>query len=240
MEEKIVIANLKMNLNITEMSEYLKRASELLNDSQVVFCPTNIYIPYFLKKKFGVGVQNIYYEDNGAFTGELSPLQAKQIGVEYTIIGHSERRIYFDETDSIVNKKIKAALKNNLKVILCVGETKEERDMLKTDKIIKRQLINCLRDIEDISNIIIAYEPVWAIGTSVTPTKKEIQSITTYIGNIVKTLYEDIDLRIVYGGSVNSKNIEMINSVDNIYGVLVGGASLNIDELVKIKEVVIK
>lgn len=239
MEEKIVVANLKMNLNVSEISAYLKIATEFMNDEQVVFCPSNIYIPYFLKKNFGVGVQNIYYEDFGAFTGELSPLQAKEIGVKYVIIGHSERRIHFNETDSVVNKKIISAVKNSLKVILCVGETKEEHDMFKTDKIIKRQLMNSLRNIKELDNIIIAYEPIWAIGTNVTPTKKEIQGVITYIHSILKTMYDSDDFKILYGGSVNSKNIKMINGIDGISGVLVGGSSLNIDELIKIKEIVV-
>jgi triosephosphate isomerase len=172
----------------------------------------------------------------------VSASQVSSMGVKYAIIGHSERRQLFNETDTVVNKKVLLGIKNKLNIILCIGETKEEKDMLKTDRILKRQLINALRDVDnkDIKNIIIAYEPIWSIGTGNVPENKEISTITSYIKGIVNNLYhEDIDIPVLYGGSVNEKNIEELNKINEISGVLVGGASLKADKLKKIKEVII-
>ncbi len=240
--EKIVVANLKMNLTVTEISNYLEDIKEVINSKRVVICPTSIYLPYFLKKKYSVGVQNIAATEEGAFTGEVSASQVSSMGVNYAIIGHSERRQLFNETDTVVNKKVLIGIKNKLTIILCIGETKEEKDMLKTDKVLKRQLINALRDIsnEEIKNIIIAYEPIWSIGTGNVPQNKDISAITIYIKGIINNLYhEDINIPVLYGGSVNEKNIEELNKINELSGVLVGGASLKADKLQKIKEVII-
>lgn len=240
--EKIVVANLKMNLTVTQISNYLEDIKEVMNSKKVVICPTSIYLPYFLKNKYSVGIQNIAATEEGAFTGEVSASQVSSMGIKYAIVGHSERRQLFNETDTIINKKVLLGIKNKLTIILCIGETKEEKDMLKTDKILKRQLINALRDIDiiDIKNIIIAYEPIWSIGTGNVPENKEISIITKYIKGIVNNLYhEDIDIPVLYGGSVNEKNIEELNEIKEISGVLVGGASLKADKLQKIKEVII-
>lgn len=240
--EKIVVANLKMNLTVTQISNYLEEIKEVINSKKVVICPTSIYLPYFLKNRYSVGIQNIAVTEEGAFTGEVSASQVSSMGIKYAIVGHSERRQLFNETDTEINKKVLLGIKNNLTIILCIGETKEEKDMLKTDKILKRQLINALRDIDnvDIKNIIIAYEPIWSIGTGNVPENKEIITITKYIKGIVNNIYhEEIDIPVLYGGSVNEKNIEELNKINNISGVLVGGASLKADKLKKIKEVII-
>lgn len=240
--EKIVVANLKMNLTVTQISNYLEDIKEVINSKKVVICPTSIYLPYFLKNRYSVGIQNIAVTEEGAFTGEVSASQVSSMGIKYAIVGHSERRQLFNETDTEINKKVLLGIKNNLTIILCIGETKEEKDMLKTDKILKRQLINDLRDIDnkDIKNIIIAYEPIWSIGTGNVPENKEIITITKYIKGIVNNIYhEEIDIPVLYGGSVNEKNIEELNKINNISGVLVGGASLKADKLKKIKEVII-
>lgn len=239
--EKIVVANLKMNMTAACVNDYLNNIKDVINTKKVVICPPALYLPYFVRKKYSVGAQDCFYVDEGAYTGCISANQIASMGIKYTIIGHSERRQYFHETDNIVNKKVINALENNLNVILCIGETKEERDMLKTDKILKRQLINCLRGIDEknIENVIIAYEPIWSIGTGLIPTIKEITSTTAYILQILNSLYPEKDIKVLYGGSVNEKNIESINSVENINGVLVGGASLDANKLAKIKEVVL-
>jgi len=237
MENKLVIANHKMNMDAKEINEYLKELGKI-NNKNVIICPTSIFIPYFLKKKFKVGIQNTFIHESGSYTGEVSPKQAKSLGVSYTIIGHSERRIYLDETDTFINKKVLESLNNNLKVILCIGETLEEKNMLKTDRILKRQLINALRDVENINEIIIAYEPVWSIGTGVVPENSEITATISYIRTIIDNLYPDNNVKIVYGGSVTEKNIKSLNKIKEVNGFLVGGASLNTKSFLKIIEVV--
>lgn len=239
--EKLVVANLKMNMTAAYVNNYLNGIKEDINTKKVVICPPALYLPYFVRKKYSVGAQDCFYVDEGAYTGCISANQIASMGIKYTIIGHSERRQYFHETDNIVNKKVLNALDNDLNVILCIGETKEEKDMLKTDKILKRQLINCLRNVNEnkIENVIIAYEPIWSIGTGLIPTMKEIKSTTAYILEIVNSLYPDKKVKILYGGSVNEKNIESINKIENLNGVLVGGASLDPHKLRKIKEVVL-
>ena len=237
MANKLVIANHKMNMEAKDLNKYLKEL-EVINSKNVVICPTSIYIPYFLKKGFQVGIQNTFMHSNGAYTGEVSPKQAKSLGVNYTILGHSERRNYLEENDTFINKKVLEALENKLKVVLCIGETLEERNMLKTDKILKRQVINGLRNVEKIRDVIIAYEPVWAIGTGVVPTNKEISSTISYIKTIIDNLYPSSNVKIIYGGSVTEKNIKELMKIDEVSGFLVGGASLNTKAFLKIIEVV--
>lgn len=237
MENKLIIANHKMNMDAKEVNEYLKELGKIDNEN-VVICPTSIYIPYFLKKKYKVGIQNTFIHESGSYTGEISPKQAKSLGVSYTILGHSERRNYLDETDTLINRKLLTALNSELKVILCIGETLEERNMLKTDRILKRQVINALRDVELIDNVIVAYEPIWAIGTGIVPTNKEIASTISYIKTIIDNLYPSNDVKIIYGGSVNEKNIQELNEIKELDGFLVGGASLNTESFLKIIEVV--
>lgn len=227
MGKKIVVANLKMSMNTSDINIYLKSIKNL-NNKNVVICPTSIYIPYFLKQHFYVGIQNVYKEDLGAYTGEVSPLQAYTMGVRYVILGHSERRNYFKETNELINEKIKACLKNNLKVILCIGESKEEKDLLKTKRVLKKQLVTCLDGV-DIKNVIIAYEPIWAIGTKVTPTNLEIGDTISFIKDVVYELKSDT-IKVLYGGSVNEKNIKELNTISNVDGFLVGGASTDFNK----------
>jgi len=237
MENKLIIANHKMNMNANEVNEYLK-ALDKINNKNVIICPTSIYIPYFLKKNFKVGIQNTFIHSNGAYTGEVSPMQARSLGVKYTILGHSERRNYLEEKDILINKKVLEALNNNLKVILCIGETLEDRNMLRTDKVLKRQIINALRDVELIDNVIIAYEPIWSIGTGLVPSNKEISATINYIKKIINNLFPDNNIKITYGGSVTEKNIKELNKIKDVQGFLIGGASLNPKSFLKIIEVV--
>ena len=227
MAKKIVVANLKMSMTTSDVNMYLKKIKDLDNKN-VVICPTAIYIPYFLKQNFYVGIQNVYKEELGAYTGEVSPLQAYTMGIRYVILGHSERRNYFKETNDLINEKIKASLKNNLKVILCIGESKEEREMLRTKRVLKKQLLTCLDGV-DIKNVIIAYEPIWAIGTRVTPTNTEIENTISFIKDVVLELKHE-NIKVLYGGSVNEENIKQLNTISNIDGFLVGGASTKYDK----------
>ncbi|MDD2435399.1 MAG: triose-phosphate isomerase [Bacilli bacterium] len=239
-KRKLVVANLKMNFVYDEIKSYILQAKKEITTSQVVICPTSIYIPYFLQGNYALGVQNTADDSEGVYTGELSPKQAYSMGVKYTILGHSERRIKFNEDDLMVNKKVIEAIKHNLTVILCVGETQSERALRKTEQVVKRQLINCLRGLEYdmFHNIVIAYEPVWAIGSNITPTVEDIIGITNYIKNAVSSSYQYENIRVLYGGSVNEKNIRELNSINEVDGFLVGTASLDFQKLTKIINVV--
>jgi len=216
-----------------------KEAEEIFNgiksgaegvSSEVVICPPALYLP--LLKGMLLGAQNVFWEEKGAFTGEISAEMLKDLGVEYVIIGHSERRKYFGETDEIVNKKIKKALEVGLKVIFCIGETAEERNAGKKSEVLERQIAAGLAEIRnpkfEIRNLAIAYEPVWAIGTgnncSVEETKESLEFIRKIVG----------DCRVLYGGSVKSENSGDYIKIAGANGLLVGGASLNAEEFVKI------
>ena len=228
--EKLIIGNFKNYMTSNDVAIYLKEI-EKIKGNNIVLCPSNIYIPYFLKKDFKVGIQNIASNER-TYTGEISSKQVKSLGINYAIIGHSERRINFNETNEIVNSKIKEALKENLNVILCIGETIDEKD--NAIEVLEKQIIECLKDIE-LNNIVIAYEPVWAIGTGMIPTVDEIEFITNEINKIVNEKF-NTDVKVLYGGSVNSNNIsDIINVVD---GVLIGKASTDVVEFLKIIEVV--
>lgn len=237
MESKfLVVANLKMNMLVQDVANYLKKIN-ILENKNLVICPTSIYTPYFLKQKYKVGLQNIHYESEGPYTGEISPLQASKMGIEFAIVGHSERRIYFSEDDIDINKKVLECLKNNLKVILCIGETNEEKDMMKTSKVLKRQIMYALRDVEDFKNIYIAYEPVWSIGTNVIPETKDLTSAVDFIRNIVYKNFNTTDIKVLYGGSVNEENIKELKEIKNLDGFLIGKSSCDADKLIKILQI---
>lgn len=192
-----------------------------------------------------IGAQNMHYLEEGPFTGEISPLMIKSINVDYVLIGHSERRKYYNENDVDSNKKIKAAFKNGLKVIACLGETFSQKEKGLTRKVITNQLNTMLCGINDAEaeELVIAYEPLWAIGTGVSATKSQICDAALTIRNVLKELYNEKvsnKVRILYGGSVNLNNLKDIILNQDIDGVLVGGASLDIDtfvEMVKIIEI---
>ena len=176
-----------------------------------------------------LGAQNVYYEEKGAYTGEISPGMLLSAGCSCVIIGHSERRQYFSETDEIVNKKIKTARNNNLEVILCVGESLDEREANRTFEVLDRELAGSLRDLS-LDGITIAYEPIWAIGTGKTATKEQANEAHTYIREWLRKNKDNADsVRIQYGGSVKPDNIESLMSEPEVDGALVGGASLKPD-----------
>lgn len=239
--KKILALNLKMNFNYQDVIDYVEELSGEINSKNVILFPPTIFLPYFISNEYALGSQNISEFDNGAHTGEISCTQLKSIGGTYVLLGHSERRKDQKEKDTELNLRIKKALSSGLKVIYCVGETKEEREMLKTTKIIKSELLNGLNDIspDDLRNIIIAYEPIWSIGTGVIPTVKDITSTTNFIIDTCVNAF-NYKPRVLYGGSVNEKNIEELNKIDVVSGFLVGGASLDVKKVLKMKEVIEK
>ena len=185
-----------------------------------------------------LGAQNMYFETEGAYTGEISPLMLREL-CEFVILGHSERRWYFGETDEIVDKKVKAALANKLKPILCVGERLAANEAGKTEEVVNRQVTAALNGIEPVSNLVIAYEPVWAIGTGKAASGKQAAATIHFIRDVLAKLWNKSiaqDLRILYGGSVTSANIAEFISHPEIDGALVGGASLKAEEFVSIVE----
>ncbi len=223
--EKIIALNHKMNLNYGDLKSYINGLKKL--DLEVIVFPTAIYAKMFIDSGFKTGLQNVYYHKWGAYTGEISPKQAASIGISYVLIGHSERRDKFHETDEDINNKIRCALMEGLKVILCVGEEANEDYKV----VLKKQIHNALEDIQD--EIMIAYEPKWAIGSQIIPSNKRIKETINYI----KSLF-DYDVKVLYGGSVSGENIKTLNEVNVVSGYLIGGGSTNINELKKIEEVV--
>ena len=247
MRRKVIAGNWKMNNDLSESQNLISKLtagliSEKIN-CEVIICPpfTSLQEAKSLIRNtvIKLGAQNMCYEESGAFTGEISASMLKGVGCEYVILGHSERRTIFGEPDSLINKKIKKALQSNLKPIFCVGETLQERESGVTKDIIKRQVVEGLKDIliNDINQIILAYEPVWAIGTGKTATPAQAQEVHEFIREIVSGLYnKDVsdNLIIQYGGSVKPENAVELMSQKDIDGALVGGACLKADSFIKI------
>ena len=235
---KIVFANWKMNLDINSSTKLIKEIlCRNLNykNIDVVIAPPFVYlseINNMLKNsQLRLSSQNVFYNDNGPFTGEISHEMLKDLGCEWVMIGHSERRIHLFETNEIINKKIIFSCKKDFNVIFCIGESYEERQKGKTLDIIKNQLNESLKNIENkyLHKIVIGYEPIWAIGSGSIPDLKDIQETHNVINHHLKEIYPNCDNlpRIVYGGSVDDSNIDSIISLKNVDGVLVGSASLD-------------
>ncbi len=247
MRKKVIAGNWKMNKNLGESLSLIKEIKlAMLNISgkvDVIVCPpfTSLETGANLLKESPVklGAQNMHFEDSGAFTGEISASMLKSVGCEYVILGHSERRTIFNENDEMINKKLKKALSSTLKPIFCVGETLEEREANRTEKVIEKQIIEGLAGIpeSEMKNIIIAYEPVWAIGTGKTATPAQAEEVHVFIRNLVKRLYSPSvsdNIIIQYGGSVKPDNSKELLNMPNIDGALVGGACLKADSFVEI------
>lgn len=232
MSEFLVVANLKTGLMAHDLVPYLNEINQY-DGNNLVICPTSIYVPYFLKQKYKVGLQNIFYENGLSNTGEVTPKQAIGLGIKYVIVGHSQRR-KLNEIDNDINKKIMGCLNEGLNVILCIGETKEEHDMMKTSVILKKQLTHALRNVPNLDNVIIAYEPIWSIETGKLPSNQDIISVSSYIKQIVFELYNYDNIKVMYGGSIDDNNIDLIRRISNISGVLVGTTSLNAKKLLAI------
>jgi triosephosphate isomerase (TIM) len=241
MTSPLIVGNWKMNLLTAEAAELalgIKVFVEKNTDARVILAPSFTSLHSVGRTLSGSKVelasQNFYFEKNGAYTGEVSPDMIKEAGCKYAIVGHSERRQLFGETDELINKKILAALENDILAILCVGETGEQRKVGETHKIIKSQINKALDGLDDrqLKDIIIAYEPVWAIGTGENATVGQAAEIHSLIRKIVAEKYqgnENKPLSILYGGSVTPQNSRELLQNDEIDGALVGGASLNID-----------
>ena len=245
MRKKVIAGNWKMNMLPNETINFIEGLSQEIKDvkNEIILCVPYTDLFYALltaqNTNIKIGAQNMHWKEKGAYTGEISGQMLKSIGVEYVIIGHSERRQYFAETDETVNLKVKSALENNLKPIICVGETLEQREHGETEKIIESKIKLALKDLtkEQIRAIIIAYEPVWAIGTGKTATPEEANNVIKYIRKQIKELYnEEIAENIIiqYGGSVKASNAEELFNMSDIDGALVGGASLNFKEFSEI------
>ncbi len=247
MRKKIVAGNWKMNNDlggsVKLISELVNKAKEIKTEIVMIVCPpfTSLDTAQTLLKdsKIELGAQNMHAEENGAFTGEISAGMLKSVGCKYVILGHSERRTLFGETDSVINKKLIKSLDSGLLPIFCVGETLEEREKGITEKVIETQIVNGLKNISDenMQKIIIAYEPVWAIGTGKTATPEQAQDVHKFIRTLIEKLYsKDIamDLTIQYGGSVKPNNAQELMSQPDIDGALVGGACLEANSFIEI------
>jgi triosephosphate isomerase len=241
----LIAGNWKMNKTGKEAVGLIEELKKGLsgNDVDIAVCPpfTALRDAADALKNTDVklGAQNVFYEDAGAFTGEISAAMLRDLGVEMVILGHSERRGIFGETDQVINKKIKKVLKSGMVPILCVGETLEQRERGRTEEVVQRQVTNGLSGLtkEEIGSVVIAYEPVWAIGTGKSATAEEADRVIGYIRGILKGLADEgcaDEIRILYGGSVKSGNAASLMGRPNIDGALVGGASLKADEFLGI------
>ncbi len=237
MRKTIIAGNWKMNKTPSEATALLEEMKPLVADAkcEVVACVPYIDLGIALEAardtNIKIGAQNCHWEESGAYTGEISAAMLKDIGVDYVVIGHSERRQYFGETDETVNKRVKAALAAGLKVIVCVGELLWERECDITNEVIARQIKLDLWDVtpEEMKNIVIAYEPVWAIGTGKTATADQAEEVCSFIRMCLKSLYGlevASSVTIQYGGSMNDKNAAELLTKTNVDGGLIGGASL--------------
>ncbi len=238
MRQPIIAGNWKMYKNVNEAIELVNNIKREVYDVAnvgIVVCPTFTNLSdvgqMLVENNVALGAQNCYWEKEGAFTGEVSVDMLKSVGCKYVIIGHSERRKYFGETDETVNMRIKAAIESEIVPILCVGETLEEREASKTIEIVETQIKGALKGFseKDIVSLVIAYEPVWAIGTGLTATPDQAQEIHAAIRKLIAELYSDVlasSMRIIYGGSAKPENIEELMREEDIDGGLIGGASL--------------
>jgi triosephosphate isomerase len=235
MRRPIIAGNWKMNKTAKEAEALINELKPLVAKSkpEVVICVP--YTDLWVAKQaiegsnIKLGAENVSWADSGAFTGEISADMLLEIGVEYVIIGHSERRQYFGETDATVNARMKQALAKGLKPIVCVGETLTEREKNKTKKVLRKQITEGFAGVEDLSNVVIAYEPVWAIGTGKTATAEDANKTIGYIRSLIRKIYGvevAKKLRIQYGGSMKPTNAKELMAMRNIDGGLIGGAAL--------------
>ncbi len=241
MRKKIIAGNWKMNYCVNKAEEFVSQIKDTINTNEVdvVICPNFVALDRISDlidgTNISLGAQNVYFEDKGAYTGETSVNMLAAVGVKYCIVGHSERRQYFNETNEIVNKKAKKLLEKDISPIVCVGETLEERESNKMFEVVEKQVKESLDGIENISianKVIVAYEPIWAIGTGKTATAQQANEMCKYIRDVISKMYDEETaqkVRIQYGGSVKPNNANEILNMSDIDGALVGGASLTND-----------
>ncbi|PWW82090.1 triose-phosphate isomerase [Prosthecochloris marina] len=245
MRKKIVVGNWKMNKTVAEASELASAILEHLGNSTLL-CEVGIAPAFPALTEVGkvigssdirLAAQNCHYEDDGAYTGEISVRMLESLGCAYVIIGHSERRQYFGETNRTVNLRVRKALAEGMQVIMCVGETLEEREGGITDKIVTEQVREGLKDVGDLGGVVLAYEPVWAIGTGKTATPEQAEEVHASIRATISDMFGESaagNLRIQYGGSVKPSNAVELFAMPNIDGGLIGGASLKAEDFVAI------
>ncbi|MBI1978376.1 MAG: triose-phosphate isomerase [Candidatus Omnitrophica bacterium] len=246
MKHPLIAGNWKMFKTIPEtvnLINIIKAGVHKITDCDIVVCPAFTTLAAVSKEiedtKIELGAQNMHYETEGAFTGEISPLMLKDVRCRYVILGHSERRQHFKETDELINKKVMAALKYNLVPILCVGETLEEREARHAFEVVKQQFDRCLKNLkaEEVARVVIAYEPVWAIGTGKTATPEQAEQMHSYIRRLLNEQFgEEVGEKvyILYGGSVKPDNIAQLMAKPNVDGALVGGASIKAESFIQI------
>ncbi|ADK16938.1 triose-phosphate isomerase [Clostridium ljungdahlii] len=245
MRKAIIAGNWKMNKTVTEALKLVEELKPLVSDAKcdVVVCPPYVCLDAVVKAVKGsnikVGAQNMHYEESGAYTGEVAPNMLKDIGIDFVIIGHSERRQYFNETDESINKKVKKAFEYDINPIVCCGETLEERESDVTEEVLGKQIKIDLAGLEksQVGKLVVAYEPIWAIGTGKTATDKQANETIAYIRSVIAKMYgrETAEkTRIQYGGSVKPATIKAQMAQSDIDGALVGGASLKSEDFAKI------
>ena len=244
MRKPIIAGNWKMHKTIAEALEFVNEVKDRVNNDKVeaVICAPFTLLKDLKQATKGtnikIGAQNMHFEEKGAFTGEIAPRMLEAMNIDYVIIGHSERREYFNETDETCNKKVKAAFAHNLTPILCCGETLDQRENGTTNDVIKAQITADLEGLtkEQAEKVVIAYEPIWAIGTGKTATSEDANDVIAYIREVVANLYGELanEVRIQYGGSVKPSNVAEIMNQSDIDGALVGGASLEANDYVEL------
>ena len=246
MKRPLIVGNWKMFKTIPEginLLNIIKAGVHKITECDVAVCPPFTALAaiseLIQETNIELGAQDMHYETEGAFTGEISPLMLKDVGCRYVILGHSERRSYFQEKDELINKKVIATLKYNIVPIVCIGETLEEREARRAFEVVKHQFDHSLMDLksEEIERVIIAYEPVWAIGTGRTATPEQAEQMHSYIRRLLNEKYgEEVaaHVKILYGGSVKPDNIAQLSTKPNVDGALVGGASIKAEAFIQI------
>ncbi|MBS3681800.1 triose-phosphate isomerase [Ornithinibacillus massiliensis] len=248
MRKRVIAGNWKMNKTLTEATQFLDEVVKSIpadEKVEAIVCAPFPHLATLVEKTKGtnlkISAQNMHFEDNGAFTGEVSPVMLKDLGVSHVVIGHSERREYFAETDETVNKKTHAAFNHGLTPIVCVGETLEQREANETMSLVETQVKKALEGLtnDQVAQTIIAYEPVWAIGTGKTASNEDANEVCAHIRNVVKSLTDEATAEAVviqYGGSVKPSNVDELLAQSDIDGALVGGASLEADSFLQLVE----
>lgn len=227
---KLIVGNQKSYMDNSDINDFIKESFTITTNNNIIICPSSIYLEKFKQTPFLLGSQNVSNYPSGSSTGELSAEQLKSVGVSFSIVGHSERRQKQHETNEDINTKIKNLLNCSITPILCIGESKTDRDQNKYKDIILTEIRSALKGLstDSVEKIIIAYEPIWSIGTGVIPTNDQIDEIGKYIKELIRKDYH-CHTKVLYGGSVNDKNVDLLNEINSIDGYLIGGASTKIE-----------
>lgn len=233
---KLVVGNFKMNLLNEDIDNYIKEISKY-SFNNIVLCPSNIYLKDFIRNNLVVGSQDLSAFESGSYTGDVSASQLKSIGVKYALVGHSERRKYYNEKEVLLDK-LKFAIKEDIIPIYCIGETKEEYENNQTLEVLKREIDFAFNEV-NAKKVIIAYEPIWAIGTGLVPSNEEIYNTIDFIKNYFNDKYKT-DIKVLYGGSANNQNIMELEKISNIDGYLVGGCSIKVNDFIEMIKIVNK